>query len=58
MVTDFIVKNRASVWLTFAVLIISAAMMHPSFATLIALAIETGLLVALRFCAHVEGRSS
>lgn len=54
---DFVVKNRASIWLSFAVMIVAATMMHPTFASLLAMAIIAGLLFALRWAAHVEGRS-
>lgn len=56
MFNEFIVKNRASIWLCMAVLIVSAAMMAPSFTTfVVALPVEALLLAALRWCAHVEG---
>ena len=54
MFDKFVVQNKVSLWLIFVVLIISASMMHPSFATLIALSVEACVLVALRHCAHVE----
>jgi hypothetical protein len=56
MFHDFVVKNRASIWLAFAVLIVSAVMHAPTFASMIALGIEAVLLIVLRWCAHVEGR--
>jgi len=54
----FLVQNRASVWLCFAILIVSAVMHAPSFASMIALCIEAMLLVVLRWVAHVEGRNA
>lgn len=49
------VQNKASLWICFMVLIVAATMMHPSFASLIAIVIIAALLALLRWTAHVEG---
>lgn len=53
---DFLIRNRASIWLCFVVLIISATMMHPGFASMVSLLVECGVLFLLRYIAHIEGR--
>ena len=54
---QFIVQNRASIWLSFIVLVIAATMMHPTFASLIAIGLIAVALAVLRWVAHVEGRA-
>jgi hypothetical protein len=49
-------RNRASLCLLIVSLVMTAIMMHPTFASLVVLAVDTGLLFALRFVAHLEGR--
>lgn len=55
---DFCVRNRVSVWLCFCSAIVTATMMHPSVASLIALFLNGVVLIAIRTVAHLEGRSS
>lgn len=53
---NFAVRNRVSIWLCFCALIVSATMMHPTFASLIAIFILGFLVFAIRTVAHIEGR--
>ncbi len=46
-----------SSWLCVVVLIVAAIMMHPTFASLLAIAIIAGLLLLLRWVARTEGAS-
>jgi len=50
-------RSKLSIFLGAAVLIVSAAMMQPGFATLFALLIEVALLVLMRAVAKIEGRN-
>jgi hypothetical protein len=53
---NLIATKQASVYLILFSLIISAAMMHPGFVTLmIAVPINAGILFCLRWVAHREG---
>lgn len=52
---EMVAKNKASIWLSFAVLVVAATMMHPTFASLLAMGIIAGLLWAVRWAAHIEG---
>lgn len=54
---DFMIQNRASIWLCFVVGILAATMMTPHFGSLITIAIIGAVLAALRWCAHMEGRA-
>jgi len=53
----FVVRNRASIWLCFAVMVVAATMMHPTFASLLAMCLIAILLALVRWTAHVEGRN-
>lgn len=53
---NFAVRNRVSIWLCFCTLIVAATMMHPTFASLIAIFILGFLVFAIRTVAHIEGR--
>lgn len=55
---DFCVRNRVSIWLCFVSFSVTATMMHPNFASLVALAINGLLLGSIRTVAHIEGRSA
>jgi membrane protein implicated in regulation of membrane protease activity len=56
---DFVVKNHIALWLSIAILIVSAAMMHPSFTTLvIAVPVIAVLLAAMYWCARADGGRS
>lgn len=50
-------RSKASVWLSFAVLLPAATMMHPTGASLLALGIIMALVFLMRFVAHLEGRA-
>jgi hypothetical protein len=52
---NMIVKRHLSIWLLVASLIISAAMMHPGFAAIIAMGINALILVIMRKSAMIEG---
>ena len=45
-----------SLWLLTAAVVVTAIMVHPSFAALFTAPVELGLLVALRWQARREGR--
>lgn len=47
--------NHTSTWLMVGVLLPAATMMHPTFASLIAIGVIIVLLFALRWVAHMEG---
>lgn len=53
---QFAVRNRVSIWLCFCALVVAATMMHPTFASLIAIGILAFLVFAIRTIAHIEGR--
>ena len=55
---EFAVQNRASVWLSFTILVVAATMMHPTGASLFAIVIIGVLLTILRWVAHLEGKYS
>lgn len=46
-----------SFWLLIAVVVVTAIMVHPSFAALFTVPVDLGLLVALRWQARREGRN-
>ena len=52
------VRSRASLWLALTILVVAATMMHPTFASLLAIALIAVLLLALRWAARLEGRAS
>jgi hypothetical protein len=54
----FLIENKASIWICFMVLILAATMMHPTGASVITILMMAGLLLLLRFVAHIEGRRS
>ena len=54
--TGFLVRNNVSVWLVVVSLMVTATMMHPTFASLLTLTLNTGVLFALRMVARAEGR--
>ena len=45
-----------SFWLLIAVVVVTAIMVHPSFAALLTAPVQLGLIVALRWQARREGR--
>lgn len=49
--------KNTSIWLCFLAIIPAATMMHPTFASLIAVVILTMMVFAVRFVAHWEGRA-
>ncbi len=51
---NFIRKNRPSIWLITAALIMAATQMHPSFTTLVVVAIVAALLFSARWLARRE----
>jgi hypothetical protein len=55
MIRDFMKTTRPSVWLCIANWGMTAAMMHPTFATVWVLFLEACLLAAIRWLAKLEG---
>lgn len=55
-VHNFCVRNRVSVWLIFMSLCVQSVMMHPNWASFMALGLNAVILVTLRTVAHLEGR--
>jgi hypothetical protein len=50
--------KQLSIYFIFASLVVSSAMMHPTFSTLmIALPVNAVILVGLRWVAHQEGKT-
>ncbi|WP_267422696.1 hypothetical protein [Methylobacterium sp. GC_Met_2] len=47
-----------SLWLLVAVVVVTAIMVHPSFAALLTAPVQLGLLIALRWQARREGRAA
>ena len=47
-----------SLWLLIAVVVVTAIMVHPSFAALLTAPVQLGLLIALRWQARREGRAA
>ena len=59
MLSEMLESKQLSIYLILFSLIISAAMMHPGFVTLmIALPINGAVLFALRWIAHQEGATT
>ncbi len=55
-IDQLIASKQLSIYLLLISLVVSAAMMHPGFATLMfAVPINAALLVAMRWAAHQEG---
>lgn len=48
--------NHASAWIACSIVAVSATMMHPTGASLVAVGLVAALLVVLRWVAHMEGR--
>lgn len=55
---DFMIRNRASIWLCFMVMIVASTMMTPHFGSLLAIGIIAILVFTLRTIAHIEGHAS
>lgn len=49
-------RGRVSAWIGVGVALVSATMMHPTFASLVAISLVVILLVVMRWIAHIEGR--
>lgn len=57
MIKYLFATKQVSIYFIFASLIVTAAMMHPSFSTLvIAVPVNALILMALRWVAHQEGK--
>lgn len=57
MIRYLLATKQVSIYCVFASLIVTAAMMHPSFSTLvIAVPVNAIILMALRWVAHQEGK--
>jgi len=54
--SNFLGAKRLSIWLLLLSLAFAASMMHPGFATMIALTMLLVLMLAMRFIAHFEGQ--
>lgn len=52
----FLVRNNASIWIAFGTVIPAATMMHPTFASLVAILFVLGGVFTVRFVAHLEAR--
>ena len=56
--SQLIIKTHLSIWLSFAVWIFDALMIHPSFASFIVAALIGGLLIFLRYICHTEAKTT
>jgi hypothetical protein len=51
-----VAARSPSFWILIAVVVVTAIMVHPSFAALFTVPVDLGLLVLLRWSARREGR--
>jgi hypothetical protein len=54
---EFLIRHRASIWMTLVQLILIALVMRPSFISFIMLGIIAGIMVLTREVATLEGRA-
>jgi len=53
-----VAARSPSLWLLIAAVVVTAIMVHPSFAALLTAPVQLGLLIALRWQARREGRAA
>jgi MFS-type transporter involved in bile tolerance (Atg22 family) len=53
----YALANKLSVWLGMGTIVPASTMMHPTFASLIAIIVFAVGIFVLRFVAHCEGRA-